>query len=104
METMRKDYLNGKYTHQEYYGGIAKEVGISISESRLNQAREAIKADKHMNNIPLTEWDVWASSQMRYQGSRIKAAFASRGDYVTQAGLVCMLKEAVREAITTDEA
>ena len=90
----RKDYLQGKISHDEYYTSLAKELGIKPSEETIKKVKKALaKGDKHLNSIPLkTFWDPWAISVIAYNGQKLSEVFRKRGDYPTMAGVVCMLK------------
>jgi hypothetical protein len=98
METERKRHLAGDTTHQEYYSAIAKDCGVSFAKSSM--LPEIITAlahgDEHLNEIELHRWDNlgWHLAGQK----RVKEAFKQRGDFVTTAGLVCVLKAAAREA------
>lgn len=57
MTLLRKDYITGKITHDEYYGQF-------VTESAKHHVRycigiETLKASKdpHLNDIPLEKWD-----------------------------------------------
>lgn len=91
----RKDYLDKKCTHDEYYGQIVQEVGISYANSpELKRIKKAYATDPHFNNIPLAEWDrKSAASQLT-----LFEAFKKRGDYWTLAGGVCVHKAAAKLA------
>ncbi len=93
----RKDYLDGKCSHDEYYGEIVKEVGITyVNSSDLERYKKAYATDQHLNNIPLAEWDrKSAASQLT-----LFDAFKKRGDYWSLAGGVCVHKAAVKIACT----
>ncbi len=94
----RSAYLDGEVTHEEYYGALADElhiVGTPFNPERLSWA---LANDEHLNSIPLQEWDAWAAGLMMYQGPKVRAAFRACGDFVTQAGLTCLLKAAARRS------
>jgi hypothetical protein len=95
----RADYLEGRCTHAEYYGAICRDAGIHYSPDHhlVTLAREALAAgDEHLNRISLGVWD---RQSPRPIPSALAEAFRSRGDYATPAGLVCVHKQAVREAV-----
>jgi hypothetical protein len=87
----RKDYLEGRATHSEYYGQFVSAMHFAI----LNLEHEKIKnsTDKHFNDIPLEFWQQLALPAPTYTARKMKEA----GDYVTLAGAVCILKEAARQ-------
>lgn len=89
----RQDYLDGKATFEEYYGEIARECGNLYLPVSVNEIRECLKTDKHLNNIPLKWWDMAATAQ--------KARIAPKVCKRTTGGcslsdLVCVLKESAR--------
>ncbi len=95
----RKAYLDGDATFAEYYGELVEELGIKGTPFGAEQLRRALEADEHLNGIPLARWDAWGSSLMLYQGAKLHAAFKARGDFLTQAGLTCLLKEVARRSL-----
>jgi hypothetical protein len=98
----RKDYLDGKATHRQYYGQIVKLAGISFSKDSKIVERCKNSKDPHYNDIGLPAWDVMAASRAPH----IQTALKKCGDFFTKAGGVCVMKEAVRQAVesTEDEA
>jgi len=97
----RKQHLAGECSHHDYYASIASECGVSFKDSdMLPTICKAVGKDPNtpLNSIPLDRWDGLGSSLMFYNGATVREAFKKRGDYVTQAGLVCLLKAAAREA------
>jgi hypothetical protein len=88
----RKDYLDGKVTHREYYGSIVEMAGIFLPENHYMVQKFKDSKDPHYNEHGLTIWD--------NMGILIGySVFKSHGDSPTQAGFVCVKKEAVRQAI-----
>jgi len=87
----RKDYLEGRATHSEYYGQFVAASHFAL----LNQFHEKIKnsTEKYFNDIPLSFWDWLALPAPTYTERKMKEA----GDYVTRAGAVCVIKEAARQ-------
>lgn len=93
----RKDYLDNKITHDEYYFEIAKEIGIRPPDEMINKARKALNlGDEHLNTISLSVWDTWARNILVFNSSAVNDVFRKRGDYCTLAGLVCALKAITR--------
>lgn len=101
----RKDYLDKKCSHFEYYRETPADAGVSYRNANskfMERVRACLdEGDIHLNRIPLTEWDVRAVSLL--QNFTLNNAFRSRGDYPTQAGLVCLVKQAARDAIASDK-
>ena len=85
----RKDYLDGKSTHDEYYAQFVTRATVSAVASRIGVDRIKASADRSFNDIPLQSWDeiptVFITSKMR-----------ECGDYPTPAGLVCINKRAAK--------
>jgi hypothetical protein len=82
---------------QAYYGqfvtgGLKQAV---LRAFGTNQLREAIATDRHINNIPLAKWDQLAQAYR----TTINTQLHTQGDYWSNAGGVCVLKEAARQAI-----
>jgi hypothetical protein len=93
----RKDYMDGKVDFAEYYRSIAKSLGLSYSNADatfMTRVRQALaNGDEHLNTIPLAVWD--------QRGAAIinpAPAFKAHGDGVSLAGLVCVVKQAARDA------
>lgn len=95
--TKREQYINGEMTFEQYYTSIAKEAGVSMERNELMpKVVAALKAgDEHLNSIPLATWDRMGLSPISYH---IANAFKAHGDYATAAGLVCMYKQAAKNA------
>lgn len=93
----RDDYLRGRCTHREYYAALVRDGGVRITPTWLvADVRAALAAgDEHLNSIPLRVWDAQIARPVPYALAR---AFRDRGDYATAAGLVCVAKEAARQA------
>jgi len=90
----RKDYLDGKATHRQYYGQFARG-GCKFLVLQVVSKEEILSSkDEHLNDIPLPKWDrVFANGCPFWLNTLLKRA----GDYPTQAGLVCIAKEAARQ-------
>lgn len=90
----RKDYLEKRATHSEYYGqfvtpGVLATVKQYIGEKEIKQSK-----DKHFNDIPLAKWDAFSQhSSFKLLGGKMREA----GDYLTLSGIVCVAKEAARQ-------
>jgi hypothetical protein len=94
----RKDYMNGKVTHEEYYASVAKMAGVSFVGSDpafLRKVRRALdRGDEHLNSIPLRVWDMYGA------GAQIATApaFEAHGDFWSIAGGCCVAKTMARRA------
>lgn len=101
----RQDYLQGNCSHQDYYMDIAREVGIAVTSAQdASEFLELHKKDALLNQKPLDWWDSWASSLMLYNGKRVRSAFLCRGDSVSKASLVALVKTVAVHAALEFEA
>lgn len=54
-----KQYMNGECNHQEYYLQFANAVERMVnSQFSVDQLKKAYAKDKHLNSIPLSNWDL----------------------------------------------
>jgi len=89
----RKQYLDSGCTHSEYWSQFVTEGHKTTVINRIGLDRLINSKDKHLNDIPLKEWD------------RITAPFGTTdkmkeaGDYLTLSGTVCIAKETARQII-----
>lgn len=92
----RSDYMNGRATHQGYYGAIVREAGISLATwHALERVKHALAVgDEHLNTIPLKLWDELAYRQR----PAVEPVLREHGDFWSLAGGVCVAKEAARQA------
>jgi hypothetical protein len=96
----RKDYMEQRCTHSEYYGEIAQRLydeGLlhlpsSCSGEKVVDALE--QGDIHLNTIPLSIWDGAAIPFLRRAATH--NVFLERGDWVSLGNFVCALKEFAR--------
>lgn len=92
----RKEYMDGKISHQQFYGEIAKALGISFDDSeRIDKLVEAYKADKNFNTIPLRIWDMMGF----FSKDRMAKELKKRGSGWSFANSVCIYKAAARESV-----
>ena len=80
-------------SHQEKYGAIVEAIGLNTCKYYIPATKEeiveALKTDKHLNNIPIKKWD----DQHEY----FKKHFVRIGiNLISLANTVCVLKEAAR--------
>lgn len=90
----RADYMEGRASHDAYYGEIAGELGYRFPAADIEKFKRALETDAHMNNIPLAWWDAQAVGLQ----SAIARILKPRGDHYSLAGGVCTLKAAARKA------
>jgi hypothetical protein len=95
----RADYMSGAATFAEYYREINADAGISyLHHPELERFRRVLAAgDEHLNSIPLRQWDAWGANPVTR--SALSRALKLRGDFLTEAGIVCCLKQAARDAV-----
>jgi hypothetical protein len=87
----RKDYMDGRVTHEQYYGQYVTPGLVKLVVDRFGLDRLcACPAGDHFNSIPLSSWDMLT----RWIG--VKWA-PDDGDSL--AGRVCILKAAARAAV-----
>lgn len=100
--TTRKDYLDRKVTFEQYYRSVNKAAGLSfVGHSILPRIEKALEAgDVHLNTIPLKEWDNMGANPILRQN--LSRALKQHEDFLTQANIVCCLKQAARDAVKID--
>lgn len=91
----RQDYLARKVSHEDYYTqfvteGTRNHVGMFFTPEVL---RKSLETDKHLNNIPLSEWDHIAES-MPFDLKLFRQL--DKGG-LSLADLVCIVKEAAQQ-------
>lgn len=92
---------DGKAAHSQYYGEIAKAVGVRISTELAKRCAKALQnGDEHLNTIPLESWD-----RMTYKYEQaIRPELKRRGDIYSLAHGVCTMKAAAKAAAQTTKA
>jgi len=90
----RKAYLAGECSHAEYYAEIVASVPLlPFPHQLVDRCRAALATgDQHLNTIPLPEWDAYGCSHGLGHSPSLKANLRERGDFITLAGIVCILK------------
>lgn len=97
----RKEYLDGAVSHREYYAQFVTEGVKQLVEKRIGIDRLKKSTDEHLNDIPLKTWDnLFSTGVPKYIGDKLREA----GDFPTMAGAVCILKEAARQILDSQEA
>ena len=92
----RSDYLEGRCTHREYYLDIASGLHLTTNTELLQWVKQS--RDPHLNDIPLRRWDSIAA--FLQHSPKLRAAFRRRGDFVSAAGMVSLLKVFYLDAAT----
>lgn len=91
MTHSRKDYLDGKCTHREYYAQFVNDRTRGVVAQSITMSQLLASTDEHLNDIPLGRWDALP----HYVAGDMKAA----GDWLSPAGWVCIAKEAAQQLI-----
>lgn len=94
----RKDYLDGKCTHSEYYSQMVKATNAKdmvVNYWGLEKLKKAYNEDMNLNTIPIKEWDILAKRLVI--GPQL--TFSELGDMNTLSSRVCVLKEAARQVV-----
>lgn len=96
----RAEYLNDcgavedqRSNHRKFYAQFVNEATVSAVAKAIGPSRLMASTDPHFNDIPLKDWDDVAPWLPR------EINFKDVGDYPTQAGLVCLAKEAARQYV-----
>jgi hypothetical protein len=84
-----------RVTHRVYYASVAQAAGLVFPTDHPLVERAARSKDPHFNDIPLQLWDDYALS-MR---SDLARALRAHEDGFSVAGGVCIVKEAVKQAV-----
>jgi len=97
----RQQYMNAplekkEQAHREYYAQFVTPRIIRAVAEKLGK-RILKSTDSHLNDIPLIEWDHLALNlNLTIEvGQKMRAC----NDFYSQAGGVCVLKEAARQII-----
>jgi len=83
----RKQYLDNEVSHDQYYGQFVTDATINtvLRYFSKEQLTEVYKEGPNLNSIKLSIWDNMPLNAATY---KMKEA----GDWLTQAGKVCILK------------
>jgi hypothetical protein len=97
--------MDGAYSHDEYYGNIAEALGLSYNPTDCDILAEILAqtemkrdSDPHLNSIRLNRWDAMGLNLERL--SDYKDVLKERGEINTPAVRVCIIKSAMRKALT----
>lgn len=93
----RKQYLDKECTHSEYYGQFVTTGHLQEVKAYIGLDRLINSTNEHLNDIPLQEWD--NIQPPLGTGEEMK----KRGDYLTQAGIVCIAKAAAKQIISNHQ-
>lgn len=86
--------------HRAYHGQYVTEdiKDLVLKTYSVETLRSAFRYDKHFNSIELVNWDMMGIS-LNYNHT-LKMKLKENGDFITMAGIVCILKEAARQIIS----
>lgn len=98
----RKDYMDGKVTHDAYYSQFVTPEVRAIVARCIGAGRIRASTDPHFNDIPLREWDAIIGftdgPQPRVATSLgVRTALEAAGDSVSASTLTCVMKAAARQ-------
>ncbi len=98
-EYMEASKVDGQKAHEEYYEQFSALPFYWIKhypnwQYIVEKARKS--TDEHLNDIPLKEWDNLMPTPIPYSLANL---VRSCGDYITDAGWVCIAKCAVLKYI-----
>jgi hypothetical protein len=113
-ESKRAQYMRGDLTFSEYYGFLVEYIGEGALRFALPTRRDGtprtpsewaalIEEDKHLNNVPLRQWDnlhEWVRANLR--GGAELAAINGTGGW-SLSDSVCVLKETARRYAASEE-
>lgn len=90
---LRSDYMNKKFTHDEYYGqfvtkNIVDYVGCVIGEERIKRSMHP-----HFSDIPLEDWNKLHSSILIYCERKLRKV----NGQAALCDTVCIAKRAAKE-------
>jgi len=95
----RKQYVAQKVDHETYYSQFVTHQtrAAVIRAFGRNRLAQALAEDKHLNNVPLRGWDKLARTLPFNRAALSKA----NTDGVSLSDVVCIAKEAARQAVTS---
>ena len=90
----RQQYLNRECTHREYYAQFVDKQ-LKRDMTKFVSYELILSSEKeNFNDIPLRRWDAaWSVVSTLRNKEKMKTV----GDFLTPAGIVCILKEAARQ-------
>lgn len=91
----RKDYMENKCTHQEYYSQFVNSIVKDTVRNLISVEKIKNSNDKHFHDIPLAQWDRISNWLQEYI-ARINLNLNGIATYSIAEG-VCVAKEAARQ-------
>ena len=95
MQYTRKDYMQGKCTHREYYGQFVNVPVKNVVSDCIGENIILHSTDPHLNDIPLKRWDNLNDVIRSMCGSSLAKANGTGG--VSLSDTVCVAKEAAKQ-------
>lgn len=89
----RKDYLDAKASHDDYYAQFVTPSVIALVGSYIGFHVVRTSQDPHFNDIPLKNWDAMAPALWNLVPSQ---ALKDAGEIRSLGTAVCILKAAAR--------
>lgn len=105
----RKDYLDGKISHREYYAQFITSKMVEQVKNIIGIDRIKASKDEHLNDIPLKLWDGLSGCEFRIIGGEEKLASKPKVSHefielckqanegISPSTLVCVYKEIARQ-------
>lgn len=86
--------MSGAVTHDEYYSQfVTEEIRQAVADAF--SVRQLCDAGEYFNGIPLHRWDILGQ---RFH-SQLSRSLRDAGDFLSSAGVVCVLKRAAKEIL-----
>jgi len=97
----RKDYMNKKVSHNEYYAQFITPSLVMLVKSHVGEERIMKSKDEHFNDIHIWVWDKAAEMMNRSLYSELAESNASTTanniPSISLSDKVCLLKAAARQ-------
>ncbi len=91
MAIHRNEYMDGKVSHDEYYGQYLTPEIINLVRNYVTATRIERSADQHFNDIPLRKWDSLEPSLRK-----LVSGLKENGEAWSLSTSVCIAKAAAR--------
>lgn len=110
----RKDYLDGKISHREYYAQFVNEDVKARVSGVIGLTALLKSTNEHLNDIPMKKWDLlagWVWGLLGKQGAIVQPETSTgllpvdykllkeAGEGASNATMVCIYKEAGKQMI-----
>lgn len=94
---LRREYLNRRVTHEQYYGQFVTNEVIDAVSRQIGVARILESNDPSFNDINLRMWDGIFPAIRALTHKKVFAA--NGGCYMSLSDSVCIAKEAARQIV-----